>query len=396
MRFSAATKLISGAVVAVSAMVVPTAQASTAVADFQPTKIARQDQTYTLDGHASTFSDDIAALSEKIPNAHMADVVRDVNHSARTACEVPTADSVGFCWNDEDNEGTTWIPQGLTGSWDADADGRYGKNRIIAASWYDKSGLDGKNRGSRVTFVNYNNPRKPEYRHVLLVVPDRHGSFHAAVSHAGGLAWVGDKLYVADTDAIRVFDLGTIWRTRADSTHKKIGLHDGKAYAADYRYAIPQLGYYKPNQKLRISSISLDRTSSPNSLITAEYKEDRAGVHSPKPANARIVRWNLGRDGFLSSSGNRVRSSAAYLTSRANVNGAITHGSQFVLTSSEFNRLPAWVHRAKLGTSSTYTSVRLGGPEDLTYQPQGKRMWTLTEYDGRRTVFGIPLSSIGD
>ncbi|MGI5180200.1 hypothetical protein ACQEVZ_28135 [Dactylosporangium sp. CA-152071] len=79
-------------------------------------------------------------------------------------------------------------------------------------------------------------------------------------------------------------------------------MHDGKAYAADYRYAIPQIGYYTPQVKpperpLRISSISLDRSSSPNSLITGEYKKDRGGVNSPKPANARIVRWDLDGDG---------------------------------------------------------------------------------------------------
>jgi hypothetical protein len=187
-------------------------------------------------------------------------------------------------------------------------------------------------------------------------VPDRKGSFHAAVSHAGGAAWVGYRLYVADTDAIRVFDLHNVWRTVADSSHKKIGMDDGKAYAADYRYAIPQIGYYTPQSDpphlpLRISSISLDRTSSPDSLITAEYKEDRNGVHSKKPADARIVRWDLDRNGKLAASGNRVHSSAVYVTSRANVNGAITYGDEpeFVLTTSEFDRKPGWIHRATLG-----------------------------------------------
>lgn len=333
--------------------------------EFQPTKIAESTLSQVLEDHSETFAKAVAALSGKIPNVHLADVLRDVNHSAKEPCGAPpTPDSVQFCWNDEDNEGTTWIPQGLTGSWDADADGRFGEHRVIAATWYDDKGLDGTNRGSRITFVNYDDPGKPEYRHVLLVVPDRDGSFHAAVSHVGGIAWVGYRLYVADTDAIRVFDLHDIWRTGADSSHKKIGMHDGKAYAADYRYAIPQVGYYRPRPNpphlpLRISSIALDRSSSPNSLITAEYKEDRDGVQSPRPANARIVRWDLDDNGKLAGSGEQVRSSAAYVTSRANVNGAVTYGDkpEFVLTSSEFNREPGWVHRATLGTSQRYTGV---------------------------------------
>lgn len=372
--------------------------------EIQPTRISESVLRYTLEDHSETFENAVADLNKEIPNVHVADVIRDVNHSAKAPCGVPpTSDSVQFCWNDEDAEGTTWIPQGLTASWDADADGRFGEHRIIAATWYDSKGLDGVKRGSRITFVNYDDPDKPEYRHVLLVVPDRKGSFHAAESHVGGVAWVGYRLYVADTFAIRVFDLHNIWRTEADDSHKKIGMDDGKAYAADYRYAIPQIGYYRPrpdppHEPLRISCVSLDRSSSPNSLVTAEYKEDRDGVHSPRPANARIVRWDLDGDGRLAGSGGEVRSSAAYVTSRANINGAVTHGDdpQFVLTTSEFNRLPGWIHRATLGTSTRYTNVRGGGPEDLSYQPRGRRMWTLTEYDGRRTVFGIPLGSIGD
>jgi len=373
-------------------------------AELQPTKIVQSTVSDTLNDHSGTFRNAIADLNKRIPKTHLTDVLKDVNHSAQAPCGVPpTTDSVQFCWNDEDNAGTTWIPQGLTGSWDADADGRWNGHRVIAATWYDAKGLNGTNRGSRITFVNYDNPRKPEYRHVLFVVPDRKGSFHAAKSHVGGIAWVGYRLYVADTTAIRVFDLHNVWRTRPDSSHKRIGMVDGKAYAADYRYAIPQVGYYSspvkpPKTPLRISSISLDRSSSPDSLITAEYKEDCNGVHSTRPANARIVRWDLDRAGKLAGAGRRVVSSAAYVTSRANINGAVTHGGkpEFVLTSSECNRQPAWVHRAGLGTSQRYTSVRLGGPEDVTYQPQGGRIWTLTEYNGRRTVFGIPLSSIGD
>jgi hypothetical protein len=379
-------------------------------AEFQPTEITESVVSHVLADRSDTFAEHVADLNAQIPNVHVADVIRDVNHSAQTPCRVPpTEDSVQFCWNDEDDEGTTWIPQGLTASWDADADGRFGEHRVIAATWYDRKGVDGVNRGSRITFVDYDDPARPEYRHALLVVPDRKGSFHAAVSHVGGIAWVGYRLYVADTDAIRVFDLHNIWRTVADPSHKRIGLDGGQAYAADYRFAVPQVGYYRPEpdptdptdragDALRISCVSLDRTSSPNSLVTAEYKEDRDGANSPRPANARIVRWDLGQDGKLASSDGEVRSSAGYVTSRANVNGAITHGTgpEFVLTTSEFDRLPGWVHRAPLGTSRRFTRVRLGGPEDLTFQPQGDRMWTLTEYDGRRTVFGIPLSSIGN
>ncbi|MFI0357853.1 hypothetical protein [Actinomadura sp. 9N407] len=390
---------------------------SKAAAEFQPTLIEPSGKEFALDADpkigdaddADTFEKRIERLREKIQEADeadlvgIADVIRDVNHSAQAPCGTPpTSDTVQFCWNDEDNEGTTWIPQGLTASWDAHADGTYAGHRIIAASWHDDKGRDGTDRGCRVTFINYDDPEKPKYRHALLVVPDGDGSFQAmpADSHAGGIAWVGDKLYVADTQELRVFDLNNIWRAQPDSSHKKIGMYDGKVYAADYRYAIPQSRCYEPKQPLRFSCVSLDRTRTPNSLIIAEYKKDRAGVHSTKNADAEIVRWDLGDDGWLvESSENEALASGAWVTTRANINGAITHGDaaepEFVLTTSEFDRKPAWVHRAKIGSSERYTRVPAGGIEDLTYEPQSKRMWTLTEYNGRRTVFGIPLSSIG-
>jgi hypothetical protein len=62
-----------------------------------------------------------------------------------------------------------------------------------------------------VSFVDYARPVRPRYRHVLLVEPyrDRAGnpSFRAVPVHAGGIAWYGHYLYVADTYAgFRVFD----------------------------------------------------------------------------------------------------------------------------------------------------------------------------------------------
>jgi hypothetical protein len=54
--------------------------------------------------------------------------------------------------------------------------------------------------------------------------------------------------------------------------------------------------------------------------------------------------------------------------------------------------------------SSTFSIDFLGDSPDLrgappsahrrglTYQPQGKRVWTLTEYNGRRTVFASRLT----
>jgi hypothetical protein len=103
----------------------------------------------------------------------------------------------------------------------------------------------------RLSFVS---PDRDRYRHVLLVYPTRtkqgKPTYRAVNSHAGGIAWYGNYLYVAETQrGVRVFDLRKIFdlglsKNGTTRNRKRIGLKGKTYYGAGNRYVLPQLTYY--------------------------------------------------------------------------------------------------------------------------------------------------------
>ena len=110
----------------------------------------------------------------------------------------------------------------------------------------------------------WSTPRAGRYGHVALVTKDG----KPIKTHAGGLAWRDDLLYVADTTrGLRLFDL-----TRFAGA------------------ALPQAGWYRPVEKgLRFSYASVDWP--PASLLVGEYTD--------KVPGARLVRWPFAPGGLL-------------------------------------------------------------------------------------------------
>lgn len=138
-----------------------------------------------------------------------------------------------WAWNDGDFATAKWVPQGVSGSWDADASGKWEDRDVWLVSWHD---ADDKN--VRVSFVDR---KKKSYRHVFLVEPSADDDFTSVDVHAGGIAWYGSFLYVVDTTGgIRVFDMGNLWEMDeiADGVGKA---SDGSYSAAGYRYVLPQI-----------------------------------------------------------------------------------------------------------------------------------------------------------
>ncbi|GLY69073.1 hypothetical protein [Amycolatopsis taiwanensis] len=315
----------------------------------------------------------------------MDDVLKDTNHKAKATTNTPVKGAVGFKWDKKDGKSKKWYPQGVTGDWDTKPGATGTNHKFIAVSWYDKSGKS--KAGTRVTLVNYDNPKKPVYRHVLLVEPTKNGkNFKPVKSHAGGLTVAGDKLYVADTKkGVRVFNLNNLWRTAPGAT-KKVGLDsNGKAHAAGYKYALPQVGSYTPVKKdMRFSSISIDHST--NSLVAGEYQKKQAG----KPANERVVRWRLNDDGTLHSVGGVAKSTDTRRVSHPAMQGVLTQGDKSVMTTSAGQKQPGHIVRESVGKAAKSTSLGAAGPEDLSYDPETDRAWTQTEYPGNRAVFGIP------
>ena len=163
----------------------------------------------------------------------------------------------GFRWNPGDNAVDYWWPQGITGSADATPGGVVDGHRELLVSWYSKNG-----KGTRVSFVNADSLSNTKYRHVLLVEPDDSGGFGLVQSHAGGIAWVGDHLYVAETDGgLRVFDMRHLLKVPNPDD------------ALGYAFILPQVGLYKTEPGLRFSFVALDRTQRPR----ARHRRVQAG-----------------------------------------------------------------------------------------------------------------------
>ncbi|HET9626634.1 MAG TPA: hypothetical protein VFP84_34965, partial [Kofleriaceae bacterium] len=210
-------------------------------------------------------------------------------------------------------------------------------------------------------------------------------SFASVNVHAGGLAWVGDRLYVpSTTGGFRVFDLSRIL--------KLSGLDDslgpdaaGKYNAYGYAYAIPEIERFTANTTCApvFSFVSLDRDT--NTLVSGEYDAD--SIHG------RLYRWPLDAAGALTREGTRVLPSAAYFMGESHIQGGLAHGSQMFLSSSrpaggagELDRTGPGVKTTRLGWNDS--------PEDLAFDAQDATIWSLSEGLNARYVFESTLSTL--
>ena len=315
-----------------------------------------------------------------------------------------------FCWDEGDSKVTYWQPQGITGSSDADDDGLWGENRVMLVSWYYD--LTGPDKGVRVSFLDVANRK---YRHVLLVEPTRTTTpnYTAVPIHAGGLAWLGHYLYVADTaGGLRVFDVNRI--LEVSDTQDVIGKSGNAYYAYNYRYVLPQVASYGNGQegeckpiatRLCYSSLSLDRSGTPDTLVVGEYRDGRSADAAVD--GGRVVRYRVDATTRLPvlTNGKAVAQDAVTVP-RSNVQGVQTWGDRYYLGRSS-NRQHSWMHSGVTGGSTTTNSWALGG-EDL-YHEHGPgitagKLWTVTEHawsvDGgtfldQRAIFAVPLADIG-
>jgi hypothetical protein len=338
----------------------------------------------------------------------MRTVVDDGNR-AGTACTPSVTHRVAsFCWNSGDRDTADWYPQGITTSNDAYGVGTYEGRRVLMASWYDHAD-DGVAKGSRVSVVNLSSSTTaPAYRHVLLAEPVTSGgepSFKPVNVHAGGLAWYGNLLYVVDTTGgLRVFDLDHLWRVSTGSSATVGRQPDGSYHAFDYKYVLPQVAKYSDATaggypQLQHSSVSLDRTSSPDSLVVSEYrsKADIADGHI-----TRTVRVGIdSADRLLrESSDGVVRATEAYRTDLESVQGSTAIDGELFFSQSDGGDFSdpnseGDLHTWRPGASATtrHGNAFPPGPEDLSYDPTRDALWSLSEYPGRRYVYAVDASS---
>lgn len=316
----------------------------------------------------------------------VADVVADANRIAEQGSVPgsPAGVQLSFRWQSDDENTTAWIPQGISGSADGTTSGLVDGKRVVLVSWYYTPPSGDPERGVRIAFVDVTNPAATKYRFLLLVEPKAGGTIAPVDVHAGGIVWSGDRLWVADTSTgFRVFDLKRILRVATDT--EAIGCAAGVCNAFQYAYVAMQVARYRLDTSCDaiFSWVSLDKSSSPPSLVSGEYCSTTA---CSGPLAGRIMRWPL--------DGDRLRSERTFPTElvtmgHTQVQGGASKDGVFYLSSSAPANDGGELVRLKSGKS--VTSGWSNNPEDLMVD--GNSLWCISEAAGSRAVYAAALAS---
>ena len=170
--------------------------------------------------------------------------------------------------------------------------------------------------------------------------------------YAGGIAWYGNYLYVADTVRdFRVFDMRYIFdldkASNGDNKDKyKIGRQNGIYYGHGYRFVMPQVAAWSSvkgrdvKKKCLIdagsptfSYVGIDR-SGLDHLISGEFcADDHASGDINK--SGRVTRWPLdGNTGKPKLSDGLWKAVSAYHLPISNIQGAVSYNDKWYLSRS--------------------------------------------------------------
>lgn len=347
---------------------------------------------FALDRDASfdTYPARIDALETKATPVGLDVVLADLNRSPVVVADddVP-GDPPGvvhaFRWDDAENDKPTWVPQGITGSSDADPTALVLGRRLLVVSSYfaEDAAPEADPKGVRLAFVDVTDPTAPRYRFVLLVEPVEGGDIAPIRIHAGGIAWIGDLLYVADTSAgLRVFDTRRI--LQVDTSADVIGCDGTTCQAGLYKYVLPQVGGYRrssPCEAPRFSFAALDRSADPPQLVTGEYCSTSA---CSDPLAGRVFRWAVDPGTGLLAGGERTWSTDAHRMGERQVQGAVSNGDAFYLSSSEPAGSGGALYRVTLDGRAAFDWIDT--PEDVVIDTTTDRIVSLSEGLGDRYV----------
>lgn len=377
-------------------------------------------------------------------------VLEHTNRTMRAAAEcapteaealpVAPAATRAYCWDHADSASQRWLPQSVTTSGDADEDGRWGANRVILSGWTHNDAKPDEPEVSqglaRVAVIDANDLSAMTYRWVLLVVPTEDGSdYRKLESSISGMVWYQDKLLVTaspkDTDrkSLYVYDMNRIQRASVDSP--AVGRVPGGWAAHGYGYVMPAVASYSlaggmcdPAADDRVpcfGSLSLDRSSTPDSLVASEW------FAAGSDQRSRLWRYSFSRAGdrsglLAANVFGRVNAVEAYSTKATAIQGVLSYRSAgdekadwYVGLAPDDKDRHGTLWR--LNTDGTAKAARCGSDkesrrcwgehaESLSYWEGTGEVWSLTEWaaDERsgwrgpaipeRVLYAVPLSSI--
>jgi hypothetical protein len=357
-------------------------------------------------------------------------VLRDADHSMRNTADCTTDERAAlpveptatraYCWENADARTAQWQPRSVTTSGDADDDGLWGTHQVILAGWTHRDGqaaAPARDQGlAKIAFVDATDPDALSYRWVLLVAPRAGGKdFTAVHTGLGGMVWYQDKLIVTAEhgEGLLVFDLHRLLRADVDSD--AVGRVGHGYSAAGYQYVLPAIGSYDPEGGACargrhhtvpcFGSLSLDRTTTPDSLVATEA----AGDHSER---TRIWRYAFStaayRTGLLADAQGHVNAVEAYTTKGSGISGALSHRpggaheAQWYIARPSDSRTrhgSLWRQSGHGAEAATCTADQSHacwslGSGSLSYWQRTGELWTLTDAADRRVLYAVPLSSV--
>jgi hypothetical protein len=390
-----------------------------ALANAGPPPVQRSDPAaYTISATVTYSDAEALATALKRPKQTVNDILVNANRSMQPLCHTGPGDAIyplvsvgtgsyGFCWtavgtDTTDPDGTIWVPQGITTSRDANGVQLYDGREAAVITWHSSG-----DTSARITVApahGYGDATGTKYRTLLLVAPKTGPDFTEVPCHAGGAMWYGHLLYLACSDAIKIFDWNYVYSADSTPTPNRCDPVVGKLVdpslgtdplycASGYRYLMMQVGQIaNPSKNVQFSSISLDQASVPNKLVVAEYALDAPG---------KLIRFNLDAATRLPSG---ASAADAYDMPFTQVQGATTQGDKFwfhssggVVTNGEpvadkYGKLRFW--NSSTGRFAAYTS--LYGAEALSFWPGDPAMpdmpdmlYTLSERPGYRAVIAV-------
>ncbi|MFT3697129.1 MAG: hypothetical protein QM831_28560 [Kofleriaceae bacterium] len=314
-------------------------------------------------------------------------VLASANHSlypcpANTSLPIAPAAMTAYCFEAGDTTTTAWSSQSITTSGEAYTTGLAGtSHHVMLTGWHFDTDGDRYNE-ARVSFIDLD---KLNYRWAYLVDEN----LAPIQAHGGGMVWNGDKIYVVavgnGTTALRVFSTNNIV----------------KASVNGYAYALVQIGTYEykagacsmadDQHTPCLSSISLDRSTTPVSVVTTEYFSDQT-------MHGRLIRYPTTGTAFLLAG----TASEAFRSGVANMQGVMSWmGTWWVAHSSADYHGQLWrqtttASEVQTCTTADPSSAMCWGlhPEALTYSPATNLVWSITEYPDTRALFAVPLDRL--
>ncbi|XVS61839.1 hypothetical protein ACQPYE_26565 [Actinosynnema sp. CA-299493] len=278
-------------------------------------------------------------------------------------------DTVKRCWDKRDAADKRWMPQGITSTADASHTNFYEGRQALAVTAYRENG---ESEVARVTLLP--NFAKEGYRHISLRMAD--GPLGKNVDcHAGGVVWYGHHLLVACTGTIMVFDWRKVYKTNKNAPN------------ATAQLFMIQVGTIKNeienNKSMRFSSIALDRSVTPNLLVTSEFTKRTCG-----DTTCRVFRNRL-TDGLTSTT---LHAYDAYRMP-FKMQGAVSRGDQFWLSRSNGKKDSGWLYSWQIGGSAPKQHQHWTiGSESVAYWNRGNGtgvLLTVTEYHDRRIIAAV-------